>query len=540
MEKVLVVDANAHEKGKRFSTLDVIGVGPRLVTALFRSYNVSAKLYSYENVMCNPKIMEDYDVLAISFMISDIHAAKKLINLWNKVNKGIVILGGGGTLSQAALKSLHFAMAFKGEVEVTLQSIFSKCTNLREVYEVFSQEKSVVRGLVIRTRDGKILDGGLGIWAPKERLSVIPAVEDLKTYPFYWASRIYVEVVRGCSNFKRAKQTSNGKVCISCSLCYNGSLKLRMRCPVGIPPGCGYCSVPTVHGPARSRNLYTILEEIERLTKIGASRIVLSAPDFLDFGREELVNGPLTDPCSPPPNIDAIEELLSKLMKIRAVAAGKTVIMVENVKPCLVNDDVTEILGRYLKDTPIYIGLESCSDNLLEKIGRASTCSSAINAIKKLKSHGLRPYIYLMHGLPMEKEDDIRKTIECIDVLERIGVERIVLYRFRPIPCSSFENFAKPIATISDAVRRELCSTVIEFNKRQKKRVQGMVIKAIVAQKHPTRKGYLVAYPQKHGPVILIKGSESLIGHRVAVKIQKAISDRLVLGSVVYIHERYV
>jgi len=67
-----------------------------------------------------------------------------------------------------------------------------------------------------------------------------------------------------------------------------------------------------------------------------------------------------------------------------------------------------------------------------------------------------------------------------------------------------------------------------------------MVIKAIVAQKHPTRKGYLVAYPQKHGPVILIKGSESLIGHRVAVKIQKAISDRLVLGSVVYIHERYV
>jgi len=540
MEKVLVVDANAREKGKRFSTLDVIGVGPRLVTALFRSYNVSAKLYSYESVICNPKIMEDYDVLAISFMISDIHAVKKLINLWNKVNKGLVILGGGGTLSQTALKSLHFAMAFKGEVEVTLQSIFSKYTNLREVYEVFSREKSVVRGLVIRTRDGKILDGGLGIWTPKERLSVIPAVEDLKTYPFYWASRIYVEVVRGCSNFKRARQTSNGKVCINCSLCYNGPLNLRLQCPVGILPGCGYCSVPTVHGPARSRNLYTILEEIERLTKIGASRIVLSAPDFLDFGREELVDGPLTDPCSPPPNIDAIEELLSKLMKIRAVATGKTVIMVENAKPCLINDDVAELLGRYLKDTPIYIGLESCSNNLLEKIGRASTCISAINAIKKLKSHGLRPYIYLMHGLPVESEDDIRKTIECIDVLERIGVERIVLYRFRPIPCSSFENFAKPIAAISDAARRELRSTVIEFNKRQKKRVQGIIVKAIVAQKHPTRKGYLIAYPQKHGPVILIKGSEGLIGHRVAVKIQKAISDRLVLGSVVHIHERYV
>jgi radical SAM superfamily enzyme YgiQ (UPF0313 family) len=540
MEKVLVVDANARGIGRRVSTIDVIGVGPRLVTSLLRNYNIAARLYAYENVIEDPKIMESYDILAISFMISDVPAVKKLINLWNKINGGIVILGGSGALSQAILQSLRFSMAFKGEVEVTFKHIFSSYTKLSESYEVFLKEKSTIRGLVIKTQNGELLDGGLGIWAPKEMLNIIPVIEDLKTYPLFWASRVYVEVVRGCSNFKRAKQASNGKVCTNCNLCYVDPLSLKAPCPIGILPGCGYCSVPTVHGPARSRNLYTILEEVERLTKIGVSRIVLSAPDFLDFGRDHLVENPLTEPCRPPPNIEMIEELLNKLTRIRAIAMEKTVIMIENVKPCLVNDEVADVLGRYLKDTPIYIGLESCSDELLEKIGRPATCSSTINAIKKLSNHGLRPYVYLMHGLPIESEDDIRKTIKCIDVLESVGVERIVLYRFRPIPYSTFENFTRPDTAMQNASKRELYVKVSEFNKKQKDKLRGMVVKAIIAQRHPTKRGFLIAYPQKHGPVILLRGSSNLIGHRVTVKIQEAISDRVVLGSLVHIHERYI
>jgi radical SAM superfamily enzyme YgiQ (UPF0313 family) len=540
MEKVLVVDANARGKGKRFSTLDVIGVGPRLVTALFRSYNIDARLYAYEYVINNLEVMENYDVLAVSFMISDVHATRKLIDLWNKVNGGLVILGGGGALNQAILQSLHFSMAFKGEVEVTMQNIFSKYAKLSEAYNVLSQEKKIMKGLVIKAQDGEILDGGLGLWTPKEKLNILPAIEDLKTYPFYWASRIYVEVVRGCSNFRRAKQTSNGKICTDCNVCHSGPLSLRIRCPIGIPPGCGYCSVPTVHGPARSRNLYVIIEEIERLTRIGASRIVLSAPDFLDYEREQLVEGSLTDPCNPPPNIDAIEEFLGKLVKIRAIATGRVVIMIENVKPCLVNDEAAEILGRYLKDTPIYIGLESCSDELLESIGRPSSCNNAINAIKRLKSHGLRPYVYLLYYLPMEREDDIRKTIECIDDLESNGVERIILYRFKPIPYSSFEKFIRNVTTINNTLHEELYRKVVEFNKKQKKRMQDMIIKAIVAQKHPTKRGYLIAYPQKHGPVVLVKGSHNLIGHRVTVKIQEVVTDRVVLGSIIQVHEKYI
>ncbi|MEL9940312.1 MAG: radical SAM protein [Ignisphaera sp.] len=538
MERVIVVDANARQKGRRVSTVDVIGVGPRLVTSILKMHGFKASLYAYESILNNKEILKDFDAIAISFMVSDFKAVKKLIDMWRKVNNGIIILGGPGTLSRSMLSSLDFSLALIGESEITLQKLFSMYKSLSEAYYDLSKSKTTIKGLAIKV-DREIIDGGIGEWTPKKFLNVIPEINDLKNFPFFWASRIYVEVVRGCSNFRRPIQTFDGRYCTRCDLCYKGSLSSRISCPVNIPPGCGYCSVPAIHGPARSRDLFTIVEEVEKLTKAGVSRIVLSAPDFLDFGRDELVEEPLTDPCNPPPNVYKIEELLSRLSKIRAVAEERATVMVENVKPCLVNDEVADVLGRYLKDTPIYIGLESCSDDLLKKVGRPSTCSEGISAIEKLKKSGLRPYVYLMHGLPFERDEDVLKTVKAIEILRNIGVERIVLYRFSPLPYTAFELAPKPGPAISDPMRKLLYDKVEEFNREQNKKIIGRVIKAIVALKHPKKPGFLIAYPMRHGPVIIVRGGEALVGHRVTVKIHRLLSNRIVFGEIVYVHEKH-
>lgn len=538
MESVIVVDANARQKGRRVSTLDVIGVGPRLVTSILKMHGFKASLYAYESILSNKEILENFDAIAISFMVSDFKAVKKLIDMWRKVNNGIIILGGPGTLSRSILSSLDFSLALMGESEITLQKLFSMYKSLSEAYYDLSKSKTTIKGLAIKV-DREIIYGGIGEWTPKKFLNVIPEINDLKNFPFFWASRIYVEVVRGCSNFRRPIQTFDGRYCIRCDLCYKGPLSARVSCPVNIPPGCGYCSVPAIHGPARSRDLFTIVEEIERLTKVGASRIVLSAPDFLDFGRDELVEGPLTDPCNPPPNVHKIEELLSRLSKIRAVAEERATVMIENVKPCLVNDEVSDVLGRYLKDTPIYIGLESCSDDLLKKVGRPSTCSEGISAIEKLKKSGLRPYVYLMHGLPIERDEDVLKTVKAIEILRNVGVERIVLYRFSPLPYTAFEMAPKPGPAVNDPMRKLLYDKVKEFNREQNKKIVGRVVKAIVALKHPKKPGFLIAYPMRHGPVIIVRGGETLVGHRVTVKIHRLLSNRIVFGEIVYVHEKH-
>jgi len=544
LEKVLVIDANARCSGKRFATLDVIGVGPRLVTALLESYGFEAVLHPYENIMSNPKLVRNYDVVAISFMVSDATAVQKLLKLLKRFrkNRGLVVLGGPGTLDEAVLKALDFDVAFIGEAEYTLHYLFRRCgyCSFYEIVHEIGSSKEVPKGLAIK-RGNRIVSGGLGYWVPKDLLfKVIPEVNDLENYPYYWACRIYVEVVRGCSNFCRPSVASS---CSECRVCSSEDLSKRVICPAGIPPGCGYCNVPLIHGYARSRDTYSIVEEVRRLLDLGATRIVLSAPDFLDFGRDAKVRDILTDPCNSSPNIDMIEKLLEELANIEQVSEGKASISIENIKACLMNREVAEVLGRYLKNTAVYIGLESCSNKLLNIVGRPSKCEDVLNAIKLLADKGLRPYVYLIHGLPHEDVEDIKKTIEVIPLLKDLGVERIVLYKFRPLPKTAFEKIDKVVGAFDPEIpkyQEVLKEEIRNFNTYRKMEFIGRHIDVVIASKHHRYPHYLVGYPLTHGPVTLVKISKRYIGYLARVKIVKALSDRIVLGELVHIKQKIV
>jgi radical SAM superfamily enzyme YgiQ (UPF0313 family) len=544
LERVLVLDANARLKGRRLTTLDVIGSGPRVVSALLNYYGFKAELHPYEHFISNKDILKEFDVLAISFMVSDIKAVKKAVDFWRK-NRGrerLVILGGPGALSIKALKLLDFDIAFLGEAE----SIFNELFNIHgyksfiEFFEEVRVLDRIPKGIAVK-KDDKLLDGGIAPWTPRELLfKVLPDIDGVRRYPFYWACRVYVEVVRGCSNFRRPLATSNGKICIKCNLCTSAKFADRLFCPVGIPPGCGYCSVPLIHGYPRSRDRYSIVEEVRKLLNIGVTRIVLSAPDFLDYGRDLSVKEPITDPCSPPPNIEAIENLLKDLVSLEKVADEKASILIENVKACLVDEYVAETLGRYLKGVAIYIGLESCSDRLLEAIGRPNKCKDVLTALQLLSRHGLKPYVYLMRGLYLEKTEDIAKTINVIPILQQLGVERIVLYKFRPLPRTAFSKVEKVKDPEYQKYVELLKNKVKEFNEYSKEKLMNKIVDVVIASEYPRNKRYLVSYPLYHGPVVLLRASRRFIGCIARVRIMKVISDRIVLGSIIYIRNRIV
>lgn len=306
-----------------------------------------------------------------------------------------------------------------------------------------------------------------------------------------------------------------------------------------IPPGCGYCNVPLLFGYPRSIPVDIVYEEVKKLISMGVTRIVLSAPDFLDYGRDLMVYPePLTNPREPPPNIDEIEKLLRRITSITEVLEGIVSISIENVKACLVNEYVAEVLGKYLKGSVIYIGLESADNELLQRIGRPSTVEECIKAIELLRRYGLRPYVYLMHGIPGETVESLRKTTRIVDDLERLGVEKIVLYRFRPLPGSAFEKAPKPLPAIYREGAKELYERVRLFNKNRKNLLLNKVLRVVVACSHPTKSGYLIAYPLHHGPVVLIRASKRFIGHVVDVKVEKVISERIVEGRLLYSRRR--
>lgn len=534
--KAVIIDCLGRGEGKRYSTIDVVGIGPRIIAGVLEKYDVYYKLFVGEEVIIDPKILQGYDLLLISAMVGDEGCVKRVLNSWRKYSNGYSIIGGPITLDKKIFRNLDFDLAVVGEGE----QVFDYILNLMLNNEFSYKRLTKIKGLLFKYRK-KIIFTGIADNLPREIMDKYkPSTRVLTHYPFYWAARVYVEVVRGCSNFMRTTiRLPNGRRCGNCGLCFTGPLEARLNCPDKIPPGCGYCGVPLYFGPARSRSMEAIIDEVRSLIRDGALRIVLSAPDFLDYGRDLLVEPkPLTDPREPPANIEMIDALLSKLFDIKEVSYGYVTIMIENIKPNLVTEEVAKLLGKYFKDTAINLGIESGDEEHIKILGRPNTVEEGIKAVKLLKKYGLRPYVYFIHGLPGQNRKTVIKTLQVMDIVYRAGAEKLTVYRFRPLPLSAYENFPKPPPAVKDKLSSKIYVRARNINMEVKKSMIGKRFRVVTVVRYPPDKRYLVTYPIKHGPVILIPAKKRYRGKILDVIIKGIYKERTLIGKPIkVIHE---
>lgn len=522
MKAVLVDCLGYGERGKRLSTTDVISVGPRLIAGILENLNIDYEFYTFEHAIKDARSLRDYDLLLVSGMATDLNSMIKLVKL---CKGGIAVAGGPSCVEYEKLLKNGYDYIVWGESEdklpVIINDLIAYSDVVHDIPGIFRLKDGNVHG---RLPDKYVI--------PELLWRYIPSSKIIKQYERWWGARVFVEVVRGCSNFYRPSlNLVKYKTCSNCGLCRGADLEIRMICPLGIPPGCAYCSVPHIYGPARSKPLDKVVDEVRDLVKVGLRRIVLSAPDFLDYGRDWLVKPkPLTDPRNPKPNIEAIEGLLGKLFSIPEISNGESYILIENIKPNLLNDDVAKLLGNYLRGSTVGIGLETGHNALHKALGRPSNVGEVIKAVKLLCNYGLKPHIYLIHGLPHENMESVSSTINAVKKLSKLSIEKFTLYRFTPLKDTAFEGFQKPLSAVKSKQAKELYSIVKRYNILFKKRLIGKSIKAVIVG----RKGpYLVSYPLPHGPVTYVKGGTEYVGKVVWVKFNKVLSDREMLGEII-------
>ena len=531
----LIVDALAAGHTLRKVTLDVIGSGPRAISGVLERFGEDTRILPYSLVSKKKDILRSADILMVSAMTSDIPAARKVLKQWRKYNKkGISIIGGPISLNDYdALVKAGYQISVKGEGEKTLLELLKIIeSDNGSLYDDLAK----VRALAFKDIQGKI-----HINPPRELLTTedynkfMPSTERILDYPFYFAARVYVEILRGCSNFYRPTiPLPDGRACDFCNVCRTGPLKARLFCHVNIPPGCGYCSVPAVFGAPRSRRVAIIKKEVEELLDNGVRRIVLSAPGFLDYGRDFLVQGnPLTDPREPLPNLEKIEELLSELTNLPKIASGKAVLLIENLKAGLLTEDAAKIISKYLPGTTIHLGCETGSNKHAEQIGRPVLPKEVIKAVKILNKYNLKAAIYFIHGLPGQTPEIARKTVETMYKLYEEGIDKITLYRFQPLPMSAFENFPHAPPAVKDSTSKLIYDAVNDINLKLKKKLKGETIKVIPTEIYRKNKKYLVSYPLEYGPVVILKGSKNIINKIVTVKIIREVTPKLVEGKVI-------
>jgi radical SAM superfamily enzyme YgiQ (UPF0313 family) len=521
--KALIVDALASGKGERKATRDAIGAGPRAITGILESRGIEASIIEAE-VILTRGFPRGYNLLLTSGMTGDIPTIRKVVSRWY----GSLALIGGPVTSdpEQALRKTGCDIAIVGEGEETLSELLD--AGLSGGKSPDEDSLGEIRGLAFNTKNGVEITQLRRVMLRQTLDGFKPSTSAIKGYVLYRSARVYVEVVRGCSNYHR---TLLGRSCDSCGKCRNGSFVERYDCPLGTPPGCGYCSVPSLYGPPKSRSASRIKDEIIALLNEGVSRVVLSAPCFLDYGRDILVEPePLTDPRNPELNYDEIEKLLSSLADIPRMRDENAAFMIENLKASLVTERAAKLLGKYLTGTPVSIGFETGSETHSELMGRPSTPRETLRAIGRLRRVGLKPYVYFIHGLPGQTEETVDETVKAIESSMKEGAERTILYRFQSLPMSAFSGYPSAPPTIRDSGSRRIHEAAAKANMMAKDNMVGKIIRVVVAERYDRDKRLLVAYPLKHGPVVLIESPQPWEGRVIDIEVTGVASERVVRG----------
>ncbi|MHA1953802.1 MAG: B12-binding domain-containing radical SAM protein [Candidatus Heimdallarchaeaceae archaeon] len=523
---ILIVDALAANEGRRKFSRDAIGVGPRLLAGICDKQDVYSRITRVEDLLEqeNAASIKKPEIFFISAMTVDEIAVRRVVRkIKEENNSAFIALGGPITTDPKILQKLEINLAVYGEGEFIVDELISNDFSIESLSKI-DNEIHEIKGKYYIKRNDTLKINSFDIFTP--------SINHVMDYPDHWFSKVYVETVRGCSNYYRGELVKQSGGCSDCGNCEDIDDIITGNCPEDIPPGCGFCSVPSIFGPSRSRAVDSIITEVEGLFEKGVRRIVLSAPGFLDFQRERKEDH-IYSPTSPQANLERVEELLSKLVKIRDSQENLCSISIENVKPSLVDIEATKIIGKYIPNTSISIGCETFDLTHSDQIGRPSSPTQALTAAKNFKEVGINPQIYLIHSLPGETIQSLDKTIEVVKGELTDIAEKITVYKYLPLPNSPFTKteVSQPIDRhLLQTRREELKKAIIDFNFRKKEEMLDSEIIVIAAEKDRIRKNTYICYPLNSGPAVSVESQENIIGETLKVRVNKVVSDKLVVG----------
>jgi len=549
--KVIIIDCLAVGDGRRIFSRDFIGGGPKLIAGvltLMGIQNLNVKIIRAEDLILKKEtFILDYDLCLISAMSMDINSVQSIISLWRSANGNkLIIIGGPIASDSLILNNLDADISISGESEKKLTEVVRILSesNLK-INRVSNEHLNKVKGIKFRYNeiitetkpsDYLNLEEYNSYSNPKNFLKY------LKQYDNYKAARIYVEVLRGCSNFYRTKfNLTENRICLdSCEKCRDEQVTDKRLCPVDIPPGCGFCSTINSFGPPKSRDASLIISEIQGLLTIGAKRIVLGAPDFLDYKREDLVKDKiLTNASIPPePNYDALNDLIEQIIQIKNIKEGNAQIFIENVKAGLCTTKALEIISK-IPNAIFSIGCETGSIEFAEQLGRPFNPLETLEAIKAALSMDIRVHVYFIHSLPGESVESLKASIDLINEFYNLGVDKITIYRYQDFPGAPFHNLLNKEELMRkrdkkiNQLRKKLVKLAVNFNRMRKEEMIGNKFITLIAEKNLSNELDVIGYMLKGGPKVLVRNKIQLLGKTVIIKVINVLSDKLVEGQII-------
>ncbi len=173
---------------------------------------------------------------------------------------------------------------------------------------------------------------------------------------------------------------------------------------------CTFCTIPSIRGKYRSRDIGSLVAEAEELAEQGVKELILVAQDVTRYGYD--IYG---------------ESKLIELLRILSKTDIHTIRLMY-CYPELVTDDLIEEiasngkLAKYI-DVPI----QHIDDTILKLMNRRSSGADIERLFIKLKNKGIAVRTTVMVGFPQETEERFEKLY---DFIERIAPDHVGIFAY--------------------------------------------------------------------------------------------------------------
>lgn len=196
----------------------------------------------------------------------------------------------------------------------------------------------------------------------------------------------------------------------------NGKVQAVIKVSRGCPYHCFFCLATPVSGAkVRMRSAENIVKEIKECVEKYNIRNFLFWSDIFNIDRDWTIN--------------LCKKIIESGLKITWSANTRANTMDEEMASYMYKS------GCRL----VSIGVESGSQELLEKMGKKITLDDIRNTVKVLKKNKIKIYNYFVIGLPWETEKTVEETIEFAKELDS---NFISFYTATPLPGTRFFAYA--------------------------------------------------------------------------------------------------
>ena len=226
---------------------------------------------------------------------------------------------------------------------------------------------------------------------------------------------------------------------------YTAYLKIAEGCS----NRCGYCIIPKLRGPYRSRALDALLQEAQALSDAGVKELIVIAQDITKYGMDL------------PAHKRLLPELLRKLceMDFRWVR-------LHYLYPDQITDELIDVIASEPKIVNyLDIPLQHVSQRILRAMHRPGSGAEFAALIANLRQRipGLVLRTSLIVGLPGETEEEFA---ELCSFLQETQIERVGVFEFSPEEGTEAAELPDQIDAATKANRRliveELQSGVLD------------------------------------------------------------------------------